>query len=143
MQNIAEGSQASGTSKKSELKLTNVAARQFGGAAPSTTRISCAKADRNCGSRSNPRTDALQGSAMRHPGGRAALGGGGEAKKKHERARTGTDEHGQLRKGDRQEGVVRESPWRSVCVRVHPRRRAVRGRVPQLDPYRETPRFLC
>lgn len=34
VQNIAEGSQAAGTSKKTELKLTNVARARFGRAAP-------------------------------------------------------------------------------------------------------------
>ena len=41
VQNIAEGSQASGTSKKTELKLTNVAREPAWKSCASTTRISC------------------------------------------------------------------------------------------------------
>jgi hypothetical protein len=89
VQNIAEGSQASGTSKKTELKLTNVARASLeelrldyedflapAGAPP------VAPAD-------HPALPALQSEALRHGGGGVGLGGG--------RAGTVTDEQGRKR----------------------------------------------
>ena len=90
VQNIAEGSQASGTSKKTELKLTNVArasleelrldyqdffaAARFGAVAAGASGA-----------------DALQGEAVRHAGRGAGLGGKGTPRTNsdgHERAGT-------------------------------------------------------
>jgi len=73
VQNIAEGSQASGTSKKTELKLTNVARASLGGAAARLRRL-LAPAGAAPVATGPPGADALQGVALRHSGGSACLG---------------------------------------------------------------------
>lgn len=106
VQNIAEGSQASGTSKKSELKLTNVARASLRSCG-STTKIFCGSGicpgghritRRWCGSRRG----AAPRSRRSGPG-----------------WRKNTDEHGRTRTGtDRVDPGIR--PCRSVKVRVRP-----------------------
>ena len=106
-QNIAEGSQASGTSKKTELKLTGVARASL-----EELRLDYQDFLRQRGLAEwparAPGSDAVQGEAVRDAGGGAGLGGTGAPIGTDERglARTGRDEQGRARtEGDK---VVRE-----------------------------------
>lgn len=96
VQNIAEGSQASGTSKKTELKLTSVARASL-----EELRLDYEDFLRQ---RELPllppgpsRADALQGQALRHPERSPSLGGRGSRAEERGRARTTTDSHGPVR----------------------------------------------
>jgi four helix bundle protein len=91
VQNIAEGSQASGTSKKTELKLTNVARASL-----EELRLDYEDFLRQRGARAvasgSPCLAAVQGAAMCQPGGGAGVGarGAGEGEDEHRHARTNT-----------------------------------------------------
>ena len=93
VQNIAEGSQASGTSKKMELKLTNVARASL-----EELRLDYEDFLRQRGlaetGAESPGADALQGETLRDLGGSAAVGDG-RACTETGRTRTPTDRHGQ------------------------------------------------
>jgi len=79
VQNIAEGSQASGTSKKTELKLTDVARASL-----EELRLDYEGFLRQRGlpqwPPDHPALAPVQGQAVRHRGGGAGLGGGRAAK---------------------------------------------------------------
>jgi four helix bundle protein len=135
VQNIAEGSQASGTSKKTELKLTNVARasleelrldyedflRQRGLAlwAPDEPALKRFKAKR-CATVDNVRA-WVEDERRRNTDG-------------HGQTRTNTDGHGQPPTNTRKKETEKSCPYRSVKVRVS-----------QCSPpcWWQTPSFLC
>jgi four helix bundle protein len=106
VQNIAEASQGSGTSRKMEMKLTNVARASL-----EELRLDyqdyLRQRDLPEWPPDHPGAQALQGPPLLQPGRGAAVGAGRE----RTTTRTATDAHGRRSR-------CRGRPWRSVFVRA-------------------------